>query len=98
MWEKIKNFFKTFYWLFLIPIVVFILSKLFGRDTSYLNKKIKEKKQEIKKEEKEIEKEKKKAETKKEELEETLEDTKKTQTQIDTKSELRDKQAEEFFK
>ena len=56
LWEGIKNFFKKFWYVILVPVGLFLIHLIFKDPDKELKKEIKEEEKEIKKEEKEIKK------------------------------------------
>lgn len=97
MLEKIKEFFKRFWWVFLVPIAVTILHAFFRKATPGLDRLIKEKQKEIKENKKDIEKNEQTKEEAKESLENAIESSKATLGGIAGDSAERDKKAEDFF-
>lgn len=92
-----KNILKKFWWAFLVPIGIFILSYVFKKDTSELKKQIAKKKEEIKDLNKEIKKEEKNTENKEEDLNKSIKKTKETLGKnLDDKVD-RDEEAKKFF-
>lgn len=98
MWDKIKLFFQKFWWLILIPVVMFILHVVFKKETPELDKAIKEKEKEIKQNKKEYEEAQKTASDAKEDLESTITTATETKESIDAGAKARDELAKEFFK
>jgi len=94
---KIIEFLKRFWWIFLAPIGFFLVSNLTKRDSSEINKKIKEKKKEIKKTKSKIKDQKVKVEKTKDDLEKSIKKTEDViKTNLDNKKE-RDNEAKKFF-
>ncbi len=88
---------KKFWYLFFIPIILFVLSRIFRFDTSDLDRKIKEKKKEIKNQTKKVEKEEQKVKEKEEKLDASLKSTKeKIKQNLEDKDE-RDEKAKDYF-
>lgn len=98
MIEKIKNFFKRFWWVFLVPIGIFIFHLIFKKETPGLDRLIKEKQKEIKENKKEVDKNEQSKDKAKESLENAIESSKTALGGIAEDSAERDKRAEEFFK
>lgn len=94
---KIINFFKKFWWLFLAPIGLFLVSYLFKKDSSELESKIKSKKAEIEEVNNKVEEQKTKVEESSSNLDKSIQETKDTiEVNLDNKRE-RDSEAEKFF-
>ena len=98
MWEKIKEFFKKFWWMLLVPIGLFIAHVVLRKETPELDRLIKEKQKEIKSQESLVEDLSKDASQSETALEHTIEKTEAVLEQISSESEQRDEKAEEFFK
>lgn len=98
MWSKIKEFFSKFWWLFLVPIGLFVIHVIFRKETPELDKLIKEKKKEIKESSKKVEDAKIEVEDAKSVLEDSVEKAEKANERISSEAEERDKKAEEFFR
>lgn len=95
---KIKQFFKKFWWLILVPVGLFLLTKIFQKDSSELKSLIKEKKVEIKKVDIAIKEKKVEVIKAKEKLKtEVLNTEEVVNTNLDNK-EKRDEDAKQYFK
>ena len=98
MWEKIKEFFKKFWWMLLVPIGLFIAHVVLRKETPELDRLIKEKQKEIKNQESLVEDLSKEASKSETALEHAVEDAEAVLEQVSSDSEQRDKKAEEFFR
>lgn len=98
MWEKIKEFFKKFWWMLLVPIGLFIAHVVLRKETPELDRLIKEKQKEIKNQESLVEDLSKEASKSETALEHAVEDAEAVLEQVSSDSEQRDKKVEEFFK
>ena len=98
MWSKIKEFFKRFWWLALVPLVLFVLHTVFRRETPELDRLIKDKKKEIDSLNKQVNKDSKEAEEAEASLKDSVAKAESTLSDSLKDSKKRDEKAEEFFK
>ena len=95
--NKIKRFFKKFWYFFLIPIGLFVIARVFKKDTSGTKKLIKEKTKSLKENEKEIKKEKEVVEKNKEDLDNSINHTEEVLNLNLKNKKERDNEAKKFF-
>lgn len=95
--DNLFELIERFWWVVLIPLASFLLSKKGMFTKTGIKKEIKKEEKEIKKEKEEIKNIEKEVEGAKEEVEEQLEESKEVVDKNIKKKEDRDKEAEKFF-
>ena len=97
LWEGIKNFFKKFWYVILVPIGLFFAHLLFKDSNSELKKEIKKEEKEIKKETKEIKKQEAATDKKEEEVKQQIADVQETTEKQKESQEQRKAEIEEIL-
>lgn len=97
MLEKIKEFFKRFWWVLLVPIVVMVIHAVFRKTTPGLDRLIREKQKEIKDNHKDIERKEQAEKEAGESLRDAIQSGKTALDSVADDSAERDKKAEDFF-
>ena len=95
--NKIKEFFKKFWWLVFIPLLSFLIAIKSKKPYDEVKEEIKKSKEKIKEKDKEIKTAEKEEEKAKEEVKKKVEDIEKVLDDNLEKKEKRDEEAKKFF-